>query len=156
MFCRENVSSNFRLICLKENGPCKRQQGPCTRYLVPGTGSGFPVFCPNIQRNLCRNAKLLDPEPLGRLVDTCKGRRKRRHPSQLYVTYITERGKNARTTYSTHFSRIEDPMGTQKCPFYILPKYQLIKVSAEKSCYSRGRLDVVIGNGLTSVARGPG
>lgn len=46
----------------------------------------------------------------------------------------------------------EAPMGTQKCPFYILPKYQLIKVSAQKRCCSKCRLKVVIGNELTSVA----
>ena len=47
-------------------------------------------------------------------------------------------------------------MGTHKCPFYILPKYQLIKVSAQKSCCSKSKLEVVSGYGLTSVARGPG
>ena len=58
--------------------------------------------------------------------------------------------------YSTSSFPLEAPMGTQNAPFYILPKYQLIKVSAQKSCCSGSGLRVANGNKLTSVARRPG
>ena len=47
-------------------------------------------------------------------------------------------------------------MGTQNASFNILPKYQLIKVSAQKSYCSEFGLGVANGNKLSSVAEGPG